>query len=125
MKIRIWGLVAFNVAAMYVIFQAASPKLTTTLLIILFSTNILLGMVFRRFPPRASSTGDAISWLPRASWDCYIPVLGGMVGILVGVFELSWRLCLVGIVAIAIGFLRIWARRHVQQVVRAHPSQTQ
>ncbi len=119
MKIRIWGLVAFNVTAMYVIFQAASPKLTTTLLIILFSTDLLLGMVFRHFPlPRASSTGDAMSVLGRSSWDCYIPVLGGMIGILVGVFELSWKLCLAGIIAIAIGFARIWARGHTQQAVR-------
>lgn len=119
MKIRFWGLIAFDIATMCVIARTGSFKLTMALVMILLLTNILLAMVFRRTPsPRTgSSMGDITSSFHWTSWSDYIPVLGGITCISIGIFELSWKPCVVGIIAIGIGFWRIWAKGRVRQAL--------
>lgn len=120
MKIRFWGLIALDIAAMCVIVRATSFALTVALVTTLLLTNILLAMALRRIPSlRAdSSSGRLISLLQSARWSEYIPVLGGMICVFIGLFEFSWKPCLIGAVAIAVGVWRIWARRHVRQALR-------
>jgi nitrate/nitrite transporter NarK len=120
MKIRFWGIIAFNIAAMFVIVQATSFALTMALVMILLLTNILLAMVLRRIPlPRTDSFGGrTISMLHWASWTHYIPVLGGLICVFIGLFEFSWKPCVIGTVAIVIGVCRIWAHRRVRQTLR-------
>lgn len=120
MKIRFWGLIVLDIAAMWVIARATSLVLTVALVMILLLTNIVLAMVLRRFPSLRtdSSGGRIISLLQSASWSKYVPVLGGMICVFIGLFEFSWKLCVIGTVAIAVGVWRIWATGRVQQAIR-------
>lgn len=119
MKFRFWGLIAFDVAATCVIFRTTSFKLAMALVVILLLTNIFLAMMFRRIPPRrvSVSTGHIISLLHWTRWSDYIPLLGGVICVFIGIFEPSWKPCVVGVIAIGIGFWRIWARGRVQHAV--------
>lgn len=110
MKVRIFGLIAFNIVAMCAIVQFASYRLTMAFVIILLLMNVPIAMAVRRIPLRANSNGHTDGFLRRLIWAHFIPVLGGMICVLVGILELSWKPCLVGLVAIAVGFWRIWAR---------------
>jgi hypothetical protein len=119
MKIRFWGLIAFDIAAMCVIARTKGFPLTMILVVSLFVTNILLAFVFRLYPsPRTDSLGRIVTLLRWARWIDYIPLLGGTVCILIGMFEFMWKPCVIGAVAIATGLWRIWARGRVQEALR-------
>jgi hypothetical protein len=114
MKIRFWGLVAFDIAAMCVIARIGSLALTMVLVMSLLMANILLAFAFRRSPsPRVDPSGR-IATLPHwVNWTDYIPLLGGTVCVFIGVLELTWEPCLIGGVAIAVGLLRVWSKGRV------------
>jgi len=119
MKIKFWGLIAFDIATMWVIARTASFALTMILVASLILVNILLAFVFRRIPSlRADSSGRIAAFLNWASWTDYIPLLGGTVCVLIGVFELSWKPCVIGAVVIAIGLWRIWSTGRVRMALR-------
>lgn len=119
MKVRILGLIAFDIAAMLVIARAESFSLTIALVLSLLVANILLAFVFRRWPPsRAESSGRISTLVHWARWTDYIPILGGGICIMVGVIEFAWKLCVIGAVGFAVGLWRIWSNRRVRQALR-------
>src|SRR5271157_3498533 len=104
MKLRFLGLIAFDIAAMCVIARTTSFALTMLLVVCLLVANILLASVFRRSPsPRTGSSGRIVTLLHLARWTDYIPVLGGVVCVFIGMFELTWKPCVIGAIAIAAG----------------------
>jgi hypothetical protein len=112
MKARIWGLVAFNVAAMCAIARVANFASTVVLVVILFFANILISFVFRRsLSGRTNASSRALVMLHSASLTDYIPLLGGAVCVFIGLIELTWKPCVIGVVAIAIGVLRLWSKK--------------
>lgn len=100
MKIRLWGLIAFDILAMFTIVHATGLVLKLPLMVILLLANALLAMVFHRVQPlRADSSGShIISLLQSTSWTDYLPLLGGSICEFVGLIELSWKLCVIGAV---------------------------
>ena len=119
MKFLILGLIAFNIVAMCVIARAASFALTMLLVMCLLLANILLAYVFRRIPSLRTGSSDRIAILMHwANWTDYIPVLGGTACVFIGLFELTWKPCVIGAVAIAIGLLRILSKGRVQKALR-------
>lgn len=119
MKVKIFGLVALNVAAMFVIARVANLALTVVLVAILFFVNILISFVLRRSSScRKYSSSRALVMLHSASWTDYIPLLGGAVCVFIGLIELTWKPCIIGGVAIAIGILRLWSKEHVRKALR-------
>ena len=123
MKIITWGLVAFNIAAIFEITRTASFFLTVIFILSLILADILLVYVFRSFPIFAvEAPGGIATSLRWNDWTCYIPVLGGIVCLTIGVFELAWKLCLLGSIAIAIGIWRLWCHRQFRQTV-AHQNE--
>lgn len=116
MKNKILGLVAFNVAALFVIAQAASIYLTLFLTASLVLADILILFAFRRGPSgNPNSSNGALVILDWTSWTVYIPVVGGVICILIGVMRLAWRPCVIGLVAITVGVWRIWANGRVRR----------
>lgn len=117
LAIQFWVLIAFNIAAMCFIVRGTSFALTVALVSTLLLTNILLGMVLRRTVRKDSSQDQIIGLLRFSSWIDYFPVLGGMICVLIGFSEFSWKPCVIGTAAIAIGVWRIWAKGRVQQAI--------
>jgi hypothetical protein len=120
MKIQFWILIAFNIAAMCVIVRATNFTLTVALVSILLLTNMLLGMALRRIPPHSKDSLDHyfVGLFHSASWSDYIPLLGGTICVLIGLLEFSWKPCVIGTAAIAIGVLRVWTKGRVKQALR-------
>jgi len=119
MKAKIWGLVAFDVAAMCVIARVGNFSLTVVLVVILFFTNILISFVLRRSSSNKTySSSRVLAMLHSASWTDYIPLLGGTVCVFIGLIELTWKPWVIGAVAIAIGALRLWSKEQVRKALR-------
>jgi len=111
-KTRIWGLIVFNVSALYAITHVASFALIRALVLVLLIANILFAFMFRRRKSRENDSNDRVLvMLHWSNWTHYIPLLGGIVCVLIGVVEGTWKPCVIGAVAIAVGVFRIWSRR--------------
>jgi hypothetical protein len=120
MKIGFWGLLAFDIAAMFVIARTASSALTMFLVMSLLVVNFLLAFVFTRSPSHQNKFIGHITTLLRwASWTDYIPVVGGMVCVIIGMFEIAWKPCVIGGVAISVGLWRIWSTGRVRQALQS------
>ena len=119
MKIRFCGFSAFNIAAIYNIARTKNFSLSMVLIASLLLTNIIFAYVFFRIPSLKSNLSGCIvtsqHWL---SWTDYIPVFGGIICVFIGVFELTWKPCVIGAVTIAIGIWRIWAKGRARQELR-------
>jgi hypothetical protein len=112
-KIRIVGLLIFNLAMFFLIAKTKSHSLLATLVpvIALFATNMLLVFVFRLRPsPANEPLGGVLAILRLTCWTGYIPVVGGATGIVIGAINRSWKMCLCGLLAMVIGIviLRSW-----------------
>jgi len=119
MKAGIWGLVAFNVAAMCAIARFANFAITVVLVVTLLFANILISLVLRRSSSgRTYSSSRALDILHSASWTNYIPLLGGAACLFIGLIELTWKPCVIGAVAIVIGVLRLWSKAQVRRVIQ-------
>lgn len=120
LAIRTLALVAFNITALCFIVRSASFTLTVALVSTLLVANILLGIVFRSIPPEKGDlpAEQTVGQLHLASGLDYIPVLGGLICFLVGLSEFSWKPCVTGIAAIAIGGCRIRFRARVRPALR-------
>ena len=70
MRILFWGLIAFDLGAIWVIVRTTSFALTMALVTILLLTNILLAMALRRILSLRTdlSVGRIITLLHWASW---------------------------------------------------------
>lgn len=119
MKIKFWGLIAFDILAMCVIARTRSFALAIVFVMSLLLVNILLSFVFRRsLYPGTDSSNRIVTMLQWASWTAYIPVLGGTVCVLIGVFELAWKPCVIGAVAIVVGLWRVWSNGRVRRALQ-------
>ena len=118
-KSRIFGLVAFDIVAMWAISRVDSFALTVTLVARLFLANKTVAFLFRRVSPirAASPVGRKTMLQIWASWIDYIPVFCGVVCLLVGLFELSWKPCVIGAVAIVAGPWRIRFKGRVREAL--------
>jgi hypothetical protein len=120
MKILILGFIAFDIAAIYAIVRTARFPISLALVMILLLTNILIVKVIGR---HRSLTKDLhrdsiLRLLTFVGWTAYIPVFGGMILVFIGLLEVSWQPCAIGMIAIAIGILRISANERVRQALR-------
>jgi len=98
MTSKVWGLLAFIIAAMFF---------------------IVLGITVRRTSsPKSNSSARLLRLLQWASWQNYIPIFGGVVCFFIGMFELTWKPFVIGAVAIAIGVLRVWSRARVRRALQ-------
>jgi hypothetical protein len=119
MKVRIMGLIALDIVAMLFISRTESFTLTIALVMSLFVANILLALMLRRWPPsRRESSSRIIALLHGARWTDYIPILGGGICGMIGVFEFAWKLCVIGAVGFVVGLWRIWSNGRVRQALR-------
>jgi hypothetical protein len=106
-KIRIVGLLVFNLAMFFAIAKIHSDNLSAIVVPVmaLFVANMLLVFVFRLRPsPVDDSLGGALAVLRLTYWTGYIPVVGGASGIVIGAINRSWKMCFVGLLAIVVGF---------------------
>jgi len=116
MKNAVRGLVVLNVAVVFLIARAANIYLIWSLVAGLVLANILVLLSLRQ---KLSRGKFLPSWVPAApgwlGWTAYIPLVGGSVCILIGLLELAWKPCVIGLVAIAIGGLRLWANDQMRR----------
>lgn len=114
------GLLAFDVAAMWVIARTNGFVLSVALVMTLILANIILVIMFRRILPARvdSSTGQILILLQTASWIEFIPILGGAICVFIGICEFDWKPLVIGTVALAGGVLRIWAKARLRQEYR-------
>ena len=114
MKIRIVGLLIFNLAMFFVIAKTHSDNLSAIIVPVmaLFAANMLLVFVFRlsRSSPANDSLGGVLAVLRLTYWTGYIPVVGGASAIVIGAIVRSWKMSFVGFLGVALGFviLRCW-----------------
>jgi predicted ferric reductase len=109
-KIRIVGLLVFNLAMFFAITKKHSDNLLATIVPVmaLFVANMLLVFVFRlRPPPVDDSLGGVIAVFRLTRWVAYIPVVGGASGIVIGAIDRSWKMCFVGFITLLLGFVLV------------------
>lgn len=108
MKIRIVGLLIFNLALFFVIAKTRSDNLSATIVpaMALFAANMLLVFVFRLRPsPVNDSLGGVLAVFRLTYWTGYIPVVGGAGAIVIGAINRSWKMCFVGFLGVVLGFV--------------------
>ena len=114
MKIKFWGLLAFDVVAVYAITRVSSLAWAVALTMVVVLANVYIAIVVSPSSSRRTLS-RVLQW---ASWTDYIPVLGGAVCICIAVVEFTWKPLVLGLVALGIGGLRIWSKGRVRQALR-------
>jgi hypothetical protein len=118
-KITMRESVACDVTAMFVFARTTSLALTVFFIatVILASTFLLL--TFRSGSLRKTDLlRRALELSNWTNWTIYIPIVGGVVCIFIGILELAWKPCVTGLVAIAVGGIRLWSKRKMRRALR-------
>lgn len=99
--------------------NTAKPALTVFFIAILILAGIFALLAFRRGSLRRTDLlGGAAEVLNWTNWTIYIPLLGGVVCFFIGILELAWMPCVIGLVAVGIGSIRLWAKGRMRQALR-------
>lgn len=120
MKIKIVGLLVFNMAMFFVIAKTRSDNLSATIVPVmaLFAANMLLVFVFRLRPsPVDDTSGGALAVLRLTYWTGYIPVVGGSGAIVIGAINRSWKMCFVGFLGVVLGFVLLTCWNYMRRLL--------
>jgi len=98
--------------------STTSLALTVFFIAILILVSTFALLAFRRGSLRKMDLlGRAVELSTWTNWTIYIPLLGGVVCFFIGILELAWRPCVLGLVAITIGSIRLWTKGKMRQAL--------